>query len=76
MNLKSYYIILTKVIEEKAHILHNKNIDPKRAMVRGGRSDACKKVFVGGVSPEMPESEIREYFGKFGKVFKNFFIYS
>jgi len=38
-------------------------------MTRGAKGgDACKKIFVGGVSPDMPETEIREYFGKFGKV--------
>lgn len=60
---------VTQVIGEKSHVLHNKNIDPKRAMTRGAKGgDACKKIFVGGVSPDMPETEIREYFDKFGKV--------
>ena len=58
---------LLQVFAEPVHMLNGRKIDPKRAVARGGR-DACKKVFVGGLSPDFPESEIREYFGKFGKV--------
>lgn len=54
---------------EKTHILQGKNIDPKRAMSRtSSTKDPVKKIFVGGVSPDMPESEIRNYFSKYGKV--------
>ena len=52
---------------EKVHSLHNRNIDPKRAKARGGR-EPIKKVFIGGLDPEYPESELRDHFSKFGKV--------
>lgn len=56
-----------KVVNEKTHMLHGRNIDPKRAKARGGR-EPIKKVFVGGLDPETPEDTIREHFGKFGKI--------
>lgn len=56
-----------QVINAETHTLHGRTIDPKRAKARGGR-EPIKKVFVGGLDPELPESDIREFFGKFGKV--------
>merc|ERR1711988_176146 len=58
---------VSKVLEEKAHLLHGRNIDPKRAKARGGREPVLK-VFVGGLDPTVPETEIKEYFGQFGTV--------
>lgn len=58
---------IDKVMEEKSHSLHGRNIDPKRAKARGGR-DSVKKVFVGGIDPELPVEEIREYFSQKGKI--------
>jgi len=58
---------VSKVLEEKAHSLHGRNIDPKRAKARGGR-EPILKVFVGGLDPSVPESEIKEYFGQYGTV--------
>jgi heterogeneous nuclear ribonucleoprotein A/B/D len=55
------------VFSETTHMLNGRKIDPKKAMARGGR-DPVRKVFVGGLPPDFPESEIRDYFGKFGKV--------
>ena len=52
---------------EPSHILNDRKIDPKKALARGGR-DPIKKVFVGGLPPEFPLEDIKEYFGKFGKV--------
>lgn len=49
------------------HTLNGRIIDPKRAKARGGR-EAIKKIFVGGVDPHLPETDIREHFGKFGKI--------
>ena len=56
-----------KVIEQDTHTLHGRHIDPKRAKARGGR-EPIKKVFVGGLDPETPESDIREHFDKYGKI--------
>lgn len=56
-----------KVLDEKAHMLHGRNIDPKRAKARGGR-EPILKVFVGGLDPSVPESEIKEYFAQYGTV--------
>lgn len=52
---------------EPSHVLNDRKIDPKKALARGGR-DPIKKVFVGGLPPEFPLEDIKEYFGKFGKV--------
>jgi len=56
-----------KVLSEKTHTLHGRNIDPKRAKARGGR-EPILKVFVGGLDPSIPEEDIRAHFEKFGKV--------
>ena len=48
-------------------MLNDRKVDPKKALARGGR-DQIKKVFVGGLAPEFPLDDIKEYFGKFGKV--------
>jgi len=58
---------VSKVLEEKAHLLHGRNIDPKRAKARGGR-EPILKVFVGGLDPSVPESDIKEHFEQYGKV--------
>jgi len=55
------------VFAEPTHILNDRKIDPKKALARGGR-DPIKKVFVGGLPPEFPLEDIKEYFGKYGKV--------
>lgn len=49
------------------HTLNGRIIDPKRAKARGGR-EPIKKIFVGGLDPNLPETDIREHFGKFGKI--------
>lgn len=56
-----------QVLELKEHKLDGKLIDPKRAKAMKGK-EPPKKVFVGGLSPDTPEEEIREYFGAFGDV--------
>jgi RNA recognition motif-containing protein len=48
-------------------MLHGRHIDPKKALARGAR-EPIKKVFVGGLDPEVPETDIRDHFSKFGKV--------
>ncbi len=49
-------------------MLHGRSIDPKRAKARGGKEPVLK-VFVGGLDPAIPETDIREYFEQnYGKV--------
>lgn len=56
-----------QVLSERSHTLQGKTIDPKRAQARGG-VEVCRKVFVGGLDPNLTEDKIREYFGRYGKV--------
>jgi len=59
---------ITKVINEpNGHKLGGRTIDPKRAKGRGGR-EPILKVFVGGLDPSVPESEVRQHFEQWGKV--------
>ncbi|KAJ8318713.1 hypothetical protein KUTeg_003804 [Tegillarca granosa] len=58
---------LDKVLEEKEHKLHGRSIDPKKA---NPRKEVCKKIFCGKVDPSVPESDIKEYFSKFGEIDK------
>jgi len=66
---------LGQVFAEPSHYLNDRKIDPKKALARGGR-DPIKKVFVGGLPPEFPLEDIKEYFGKFGKVIFGSFLLS
>ncbi|KAJ1218729.1 hypothetical protein NDU88_006306 [Pleurodeles waltl] len=56
-----------KVLELKEHKLDGKLIDPKRAKALQGK-EPPKKVFVGGLSTDTSEEQIREYFGAFGEI--------
>ncbi|TKC46798.1 hypothetical protein EI555_016009, partial [Monodon monoceros] len=56
-----------KVLEMKEHKLDGKLIDPKRAKALKGK-EPPKKVFVGGLSPDTSEEQIKEYFGAFGEI--------
>lgn len=50
-------------------MLHGKNIDPKRAVAGGmGGREPIKKIFVGGLDPNLTEEEIIEHFSQYGKV--------
>lgn len=53
-----------QVLNAGQHTINGKVVDPKRAKARPG----IKKIFVGGLEPDLPESDIREYFEKFGKI--------
>lgn len=55
------------VLKRCQHVIKDKVVDPKRAKSR----PICKKIFVGGIDANMPEEEIRTYFGKYGKVCHN-----
>ncbi|MEE6460157.1 hypothetical protein FKM82_000871 [Ascaphus truei] len=60
-------ISVDKVLEAKEHKLDGKLIDPKRAKALKGK-EPPKKVFVGGLSPDTSEEQIKEYFGGFGDI--------
>ncbi|CAG0918266.1 unnamed protein product [Notodromas monacha] len=51
-----------KVLSTAEHTIGKKRVEAKRAKARQG------KIFVGGLPPEVPEEDIREFFGKYGKV--------
>lgn len=53
-----------QVLNAGQHTVNGKQVDPKRAKARPG----IKKIFVGGLDPDLPESDIRSYFDKFGKI--------
>ncbi|TPP60885.1 Heterogeneous nuclear ribonucleoprotein A/B [Fasciola gigantica] len=56
---------VNKVLSVPEHWLKNKKIDPKKAKPS---REPFRKVFVGGIDPDVTEDQIREYFGAFGKV--------
>jgi len=53
-----------QVLNAGQHTINGKQVDPKRAKARPG----IKKIFVGGLDPDLPETDIRAYFEKFGKI--------
>ncbi|KAG5454917.1 Heteroproteinous nuclear ribonucleoprotein D0 [Clonorchis sinensis] len=56
---------VSKVLCVSEHWLNNKKIDPKKAKPS---REPLRKVFVGGIDPDVTEEQIREYFSSFGKV--------
>ncbi|CAL8104287.1 unnamed protein product [Calicophoron daubneyi] len=56
---------VSKVLSVSEHWLKNKKIDPKKAKPS---REPLRKVFVGGIDPDVTEEQIREYFSTFGKV--------
>jgi RNA recognition motif-containing protein len=59
--------VVDKVCSTRDHWLHGRNIDPKRAKARGAL-EPIKKIFVGGLDPNLPEQTVREFFEQYGKV--------
>lgn len=53
---------LDKVSAIKEHIINNKKVDPKKAKARTG------KIFIGGLTPEITDDEIKTFFGQFGNI--------
>lgn len=53
---------IEKVTAVSEHKIHEKKVDPKRAKARQG------KIFVGGLTTEISDDEIRAYFSQFGAV--------
>ncbi|CRL07122.1 CLUMA_CG020117, isoform B [Clunio marinus] len=53
---------IDKVVQAGDHIINNKKVDPKKAKARTG------KIFVGGLTTEISDDEIKAYFGQFGNI--------
>lgn len=53
---------IEKVTAAGEHIINNKKVDPKKAKARHG------KIFVGGLTTEISDEEIKTFFGQFGTV--------
>lgn len=53
---------IDKVTAVTEHIINNKKVDPKKAKARHG------KIFVGGLTTDISDDEIKTFFGQFGNV--------
>lgn len=53
---------IDKVSAAEEHIINSKKVDPKKAKARHG------KIFVGGLTTEITDEEIKTYFGQFGNI--------
>ncbi|KAL9899715.1 RNA-binding protein squid-like isoform 1-T1 [Glossina fuscipes fuscipes] len=53
---------IEKVNEHGEHVINNKKVDPKKAKARHG------KIFVGGITNEISDDEIKTYFSQFGNI--------
>lgn len=51
------------------HVINNKKVDPKKAKARHG------KIFVGGLSTELSDDDIKNFFSQFGTVSTLSFLY-
>jgi len=52
------------VLATGKHTINGKEVEPKKAKAKPG----IKKIFVGGLEPDLPEADIRAYFEKYGKI--------
>ncbi|XP_001600539.1 RNA-binding protein squid isoform X3 [Nasonia vitripennis] len=53
---------LDKAMAHGDHIINNKKVDPKKAKARHG------KIFVGGLSTELSDDDIKTFFSQFGTI--------
>ncbi|KAL6436757.1 hypothetical protein ACFW04_004881 [Cataglyphis niger] len=53
---------LDKIMSAGDHIINNKKVDPKKAKARHG------KIFVGGLSTELSDDDIKNFFSQFGNI--------
>lgn len=56
------------VLENGPHSVNNKMVDPRKAKNRSQARAECKKIFLGGLDINLPEKDIRNIFGKYGKI--------
>lgn len=57
-----YIWLCVQVLAAGDHVINNKKIDPKKAKARHG------KIFVGGLSTELSDDDIKSYFAQYGTV--------
>jgi len=53
---------IDKVVAAGDHVINNKKVDPKKAKARHG------KIFVGGLTNELSDEDIKNYFNQFGTI--------
>lgn len=53
---------IDKVVAAGEHVINNKKVDPKKAKARHG------KIFVGGLSNDLSDDDIKNYFNQFGTI--------
>ncbi|KAG5888433.1 hypothetical protein JTB14_020208 [Gonioctena quinquepunctata] len=53
---------IDKVVEAGDHYINGKKVDPKKAKARHG------KIFVGGLTTDLTDEDIKSYFAQFGKI--------
>lgn len=53
---------IDRVTDAGEHTISGKKVDPKKAKARHG------KIFVGGLSAELSDDDIKDYFGQFGTI--------
>ncbi|XP_011257680.1 RNA-binding protein squid isoform X1 [Camponotus floridanus] len=53
---------LDKIMGAGDHVINNKKVDPKKAKARHG------KIFVGGLSTELSDDDIKNFFSQFGTI--------
>ncbi|RLU20675.1 hypothetical protein DMN91_007288 [Ooceraea biroi] len=53
---------LDKIMSAGDHVINNKKVDPKKAKARHG------KIFVGGLSTELSDEDIKNFFSQFGTI--------
>uniref|UniRef100_A0A182N0K9 RRM domain-containing protein n=1 Tax=Anopheles dirus TaxID=7168 RepID=A0A182N0K9_9DIPT len=53
---------IDKVVSASDHTINGKKVDPKKAKARYG------KIFVGGLTAEISDEEIKTFFGQFGNI--------
>lgn len=51
-----------QVLAQKEHVINGKTIDAKKAKAKPG------KIFVGGITPELTDDDIKTYFSQFGSI--------
>lgn len=61
---------IDKVMAAGEHTINNKKVDPKKAKARHG------KIFVGGLSTETSDEEIKNFFSNFGTVSSYILLFS